>query len=871
MRARLATALVVLAVAATADPPVPAPRDHLGFEPGAEGRLAGWDALRAYYAALDRATDRVRTVALGTSVGGRELVAIAISDAENLTDAAADENRVALRAVASMRTLSGDAGRAIAARARGIALVTCGLHATECASALTAATLAHYLASGEDEVARLIRAELVVVLVPAVNPDGVDAVARWWDRAAGTPAADRAVPFLDHPYAGTDLNRDAYMLSQPESRFVDRLMIWDWPAQVAIDLHEMAPNGPRCFVPPFADPLAPELAPLLVREVDLLGEAMALALERADLPGVVQGVLFDAWWNGGLRSAAWRRNVAAVLVEVARPRYAASLELHPAQLRGFPDGLPDLVARYRYPRPWPGGTWTLADSIRYQRVATIGALELFARLRRPFLELFASLAQRSINQGLQGSPRAFALSAAPRDPGAQRRLLETLTRGGIQVRRASVPVEAAPTPVAVGDYVVDLAQAYRAQALSLLGTQRYPELRANHHSPPLQPYDIAGWSLPLQLGVDVRSLAELAGGALRESDLALTFPAEPPTRSRPAVAPCRDSDAYPFAIWHAARGRPVRVLDLAGALALGRATRVPELAAGDFVVLAPHDPAAPPCTLMPLAAASDAPLGTGFLAGDALDDLVVRHTKPLTLPRVGVYRPPFACPDEGWTRWVLDGASLPFTSIDDLAVAAGALEGLDVLVVPDITVSECIHGDPHVVEAGKGGGLGESGLARVYRFVTNGGTLVALNRSCALPCRLFDLSITDATDSAHRPPATDKRAAALDRFACPGSILAAVLDTAHTIGWGGVRDASVVFAHGPLLDAREGQVVARFADEGRLLRSGYLREGALLAGRPAVVVVERGRGRVILFGFKPQFRGQPSATIRWLLNAVLHR
>jgi hypothetical protein len=64
-----------------------------------------------------------------------------------------------------------------------------------------------------------------------------------------------------------------------------------------------------------------------------------------------------------------------------------------------------------------------------------------------------------------------------------------------------------------------------------------------------------------------------------------------------------------------------------------------------------------------------------------------------------------------------------------------------------------------------------------------------------------------------------------------------------------------------------GQVVARYATPP--LRSGWVNQPDRVAGQGAMVVVPVERGRAVLFGFRPQHRGQPHATFKLLFNAAL--
>ena len=123
---------------------------------------------------------------------------------------------------------------------------------------------------------------VVIVLIPSLNPDGERLVTEWYDKNKGTQWEGGPMPWLYQKYAGHDINRDAFMLNLAENRNLARFMYSDWHPQVFLTMHQMEDNGPRFFVPPNTDPIDPNSDPLIWRSAALLGGAMALELQRTN-------------------------------------------------------------------------------------------------------------------------------------------------------------------------------------------------------------------------------------------------------------------------------------------------------------------------------------------------------------------------------------------------------------------------------------------------------------------------------------------------------------------------------------------------------------------------------------------------------------
>jgi hypothetical protein len=741
---------------------IPTPRSVLGFEPGDDRKLADWPALVRYYQALASASDRMRYRELGRSTLGAPLVGLVISSPQNLRRL--DHYRDVNAKLADPRGFKTSKEAEGALRdAKTVVLITSGIHSTEVGGHLTPALLAYRLASDTSLATRAILDNVILWLVPSLNPDGVSIVTRWYNRTLGTAAEGTDPPELYHHYVGHDNNRDWYAFTQVETQLVVDSIHNVWHPQIVHDIHQQDTDGSRLFLPPYLDPIEPNVDPLLVDGVNTLGTAMAWALAGQGKTGIAINAVYDAWtparayqhYHGGVR----------ILSEAASASLASPIELPFDQLATRGRGFNPRERSWNFTAPWPGGRWTLRDIVTYQTDGAYALLEHAARYRDRWLRNFLTVEGRAV-RGWKGWPYAFVLPRQHQDSVGLTTLLGILHRGQVEIRTALHPIALGGQRFAAGSYVVVLRQPYAGFAKTLLEPQHYPDLRLYPGGPPLPPYDVTAHTLPLLMG----ATAVAARDSLR---IGLSAPVEPPT---------------------ATTGRPA-------------------------------------------------------LAGpDA--------------PRVGLYRSYTAPIDEGWTRWVFDTWKVPYLPVVDSVVRAGKLkDAFDVIVLPDQSPHELLEGLPAQYPAPYAGGLGPDGVKALRQFVGDGGTLVALNDASRF-----------ATEQLLLPVRNVLEGVADDEFYAPGSIFRLELDASAPIARGMPAQSIAWYENGPafdVLDSSAVRVVGRYpADADKVLLSGWVLHPERVAGRAALVEVRMGKGRVVLFGFRPQYRGQSIATYPLLFNSL---
>jgi Zinc carboxypeptidase len=821
---------------------VPSPESVLGFKVGEDRKLADWNQIVDYFHRLAAASDRVSVEEVGKTTEGRPFLVVTITSEANR--ARLEEIRRANLRLADPRGLAPEEALRIVREGKTIVALNHGIHSTEVGAYQTPLETAYWLASSQDPEVLEILDRTVVLMLPSHNPDGAQRVVEWYRKSLGTAWEGEDVPFLYHHYVGHDDNRDWYMFTQQESRLTVRFVYDRWRPQIVHDLHQMGRKGARIFVPPYTDPWEPNVDAALVAATSALGTHMAARLLAEGKTGVVVNALFDGWTPA--RSYPHTHGGVRILSELASARMATPLELPFDELEkgsGFDVKAPS----WNFPAPWPGGTWRLRDIVDYELSATRALLGHAARNHEYWLQTSYDVNRRAATRT---DLYAFVFPAEQKDPLAASRLLEVMRLGSVEVHRAKAPFAAEGRSFAAGSHVILMKQPFSSFAKQLLERQRYPDLRLYPGGPPLRPYDVTAHTLPLLMGVEAVAVAA-------------PFEAELEPVADTAVAPGRiEGGGRFFAIGHK-NGELV---------ALGRLLRaeVPvrwathafddggrRFAAGTLLV-----PRSARGRLEPIVRE------LGLLAravGSAPPALRLRK------PRVGLYQSWVASMDEGWTRFVLEKElGVDYVTLHDGDVRGGGLrKRFDAIVLPDQSSGQILNGHAHgSLPEEYTGGLGRDGAARLAEFVKEGGTLIALDTASLFTIDELGLPVENGLAGfKRRVRGEEKEEETGADFYCPGAILKTQVEGDNPLAHGLEPETPVWFESSPAFETTAGAVVLRYPAANPLL-SGWLLGDANLHGKAALVEVPRGRGRVVLFGFRPQYRAQSWATYIALANAL---
>ena len=475
---------------------IPTPSQHLGFTVGADRTLADWGQITGYFQRLATASRAVHVDTLGPTTNGQPFIVVAVSTPANI--ARLPELRANQARLADPRRLTPDEERRLIASQPSVIFISNNIHGSEIGGSQMAMELAHRLATN-DTLQRYLEKEIVLI-APSMNPDGQRMITEWYRANLGTKWEGGQIPWLYHPYVGHDNNRDWFMVTQKETRLVTDYLYGAWYPEIFYDVNQMGAEGARLFVPPLVDPVNPNLDPMIVRGIAHVGAQMAFALEERGKTGVANSVIYDLWWHGGARSTPTRHNMIGVITEAASVRIATPITQDTSKLRGHARGLPKYERRINFPNPWPGGEWHLRDIIDYELIAAESLVRLASEQREDYVRNFVAMGRRAVEAGKK-APYAFVIPAGQGDAGAVERLVDVLRVGRVEVGQAKAAFSAGGATYAAGSYVVRLDQPYRAHAKDLLEVQRFPRMEQYPGGPPERPYDVAGWTLPLQMGV----------------------------------------------------------------------------------------------------------------------------------------------------------------------------------------------------------------------------------------------------------------------------------------------------------------------------------------------------------------------------------
>jgi hypothetical protein len=751
-----ASALLCLgtpALAAQSASSVPTPASVIGFEPGADRKLPTWKQITDYFTALDKASPRVTLRTLGKTTLGRPFLVAFISDPATLANLG--KYQQIQRKLMDPRLRARAEREQLIVDGKLVVLITSSIHSTEVGGILTPMVLAERLARADTPEARQVLANSIIMLVPSQNPDGVDIVGDYYRSTLGTQAEGNGPPDLYHHYTGHDNNRDWYAFTQVETRYTVDSLYTPWDPQIVNDIHQQGANAGRIFIPPYMDPVEPNIDPILTAGTNSLGSAMSWRMISAGFTGVATNASYDQW--SPARQYSLNHRGVRILTETASARLASPMDL-PFERLGPGRGYDARETTWNYPVLWPGGTWGIGDIVKYQTAASWAMLVESARDRQGWLESYADMGDRALGTmpawGKDPWPSAFVIPKAQADTQALQRLVWTLQHGQVEIRESSAAVTANGKSYPAGSYVVLVKQPFGTYAKALLERQKYPDLREYPGGPPKRPYDVTAHTLPLLFGVDV-----------------VTVMGDAP-------------------------------------------------AAGEIIKAIPE------------------PRFTTALSESRSRRIAIFRTSTNESM------------DAGWTRWVFDKYRVPFTVINEKDVAAGSLNAkFDAILIPD-------QGAQQLERA-----IGEAGASALGAFVDAGGNLLAFNDAAGFAIDALKLPVKNALEGVKNT-----------EFYAPGSIFAVDVNRSHPLAAGLTAPVpGVWFEDSPAFDITDpsaATAVLTYPASGNALLSGWLLGPGKLNGKAAMVDVKRGRGHIVLYGFRPQYRGQSNATFPLIWSAI---
>lgn len=765
---------------------IPSPKEILGFHPTTSRTIADWSQITDYFKKLDLASNRVKVREIGKTTLNKPMIVVFISDASNIENL--EKYQQISAKLANPQLITESEASKLIDQGKVIVAISCSIHSTEIVASQMSMNLAYELASSEDEETKQILQNVILILIPSANPDGIDIVAEWYQKTINTKSEGTNPPELYHHYAGHDNNRDWFMMNLQETRLITKLFWQEWFPQIVYDIHQMGQTGARFIVPPFYDPPNPRILPSVLREVGLIGYKIAADLQAKGFAGIATNAIFDTWWHGGFRSAPYYHNSIGILSEAASANLMTPVNITKEQLeRARPArGLNSpLETATNHPQAWQGGLWRPEDIAEMQMISSKSVLEMASKFRKRYLRLFYENNQRNLFHN-ESDPVAFVITAGQPNAETVSRFLEILMWQGIEVFEMTEEGYFATDSqnladfheFPLGSFLIFTNQPQKPNILSLLEKQNYPK-RVNEKGEAESPYDVAGWTLPLQMGIECLPVWVI-----------------------------RDPEKFK---------KKLRRIEN-----INQARSVLNLS----------------------------PVKEPFS----------KFQNPLkTNPKIGVYKSFLPSMDEGWTRFVLDMFQIPFSSIFNQQLREGKLD-FDVIILPSDNKQEILNGlssDRYPKEFS--GGIGVEGIQNLKSFVEKGGKLICFDKSCELIIESFGLPIRNVLQNLRR-----------SEFYNPGSIVKIQIDRSSPVAKGVPEELPAYFINSSayeIIDDSKVKSIARYASDNPLL-SGWMLGEKFLNGKVALAEAQYGKGKVILFAFRPQHRGQTFATFSLIFNAL---
>ena len=862
-------AMVVLATApgssdAQASKPLPTPESVFGFPVGADHKLFTYDQSIDYFKRLAAASNRIKLITVGKTSYGKPWTAAIISSPANL--ARLDQIRAVNMRLAHPEGLTDAEAKRLAAQGRAIVDISGGLHASEIAGSQHTPLVAYELLSRATEPnMKAVLDSVVFFLWPSINPDGQDIVVNWCrarDANNGQPVAPME---LYQKYVGHDNNRDSYMLNVIESRVIQRT--WrEWEPDIIYVQHQSSPFPTRIWMPPFADPVGLRVPPIMAREVNAIGTRIAEELDANGQPGAVSQLeTYDAWYPGYIDYMPMYQNIPAWWTETqggncATPRTTTVDSLPPAYR--------DLRPTSLYVSPWAEGTWTLRDAVNYMVTADLATLNYAAKFKSELLYNRYQAARNTIAQFKNSAPYAYIIPQEQWDPVAPAELLQRMAFMGVRVKQLDRDASYNGTTYPKGTWVIPMDQEFAQLVRELFEPQKYPNMGDD------TPYDAAGWTLPYQMNVNVVEAQTPLPDAFRSALIAVqgkpvdwrTNPDEPFTTNAEAAGivplPGGIEGDGDLLLLDPAQNNSFKLI--ARALGTGATVRfVPSTPnAGARYMVAGLDRAKAD------AWATELHVRAERAAAASVPASVVAPT------RIAIYKSSPGVMDEGWTEWLFDTFGYKYSLVTPADLRAGNLGAkFDVIVMASQGVGGGRGGRGGGGGGGAGGGRGGRGAAAagpdsatmeeiraLDEFVRGGGTLVAWNQGA-----------TGLIAALHLPVRNVVAGLKQSEFFTGGSIMQVITDPTQPVMSGMPARADVFVFNSPVfttLDGFTGSVLAKYPSDVSPLRSGFLNGPQYMQGFAAALDVKHDRGHVVLFGFQPQWRGQPTGTFRTVFNSV---
>ncbi len=503
----LLTLLITFFVSHNINSQITAPDAHFGFQPGTDGNLFNYESLIDYLQKLDEASSKLKLVNIGKSPLGREMYIAFISSAENITNL--DKLKEINKQLALDPNISKSELPEIIDNGKVFLLATLSMHSGEVAPSQSAPLIAYELITEENPEVKNWLNNVVYMMIPCHNPDGMDMVVDHYNKYKGTKYEGSSMPGIYHKYVGHDNNRDFVSLTQTDTKAIAEIYNLDWFPQVMVEKHQMGYTGPRYFVPPNHDPIAENIDAGIWNWNGIFGSNIIKDLTSKGLSGVSQHYLFDDYWPGSTETCIWK-NVIGFLTEAASAKYATPIFIEPNELKVWGKGLSEYKKSVNMPLPWPGGWWHLGDIVEYEIESTKSIIKTSSANRKEILQFRNDLCKREVLKGKTTPPYYYIMPKEQHDKSEFIDLVNLLKEHGVDIYELTEDVNINNRLYNTGDIVVPLSQPFRPFIKEVMEKQKFPLRHYTPNGKIIKPYDITSWSLPLHRGVRSIEINEMS-------------------------------------------------------------------------------------------------------------------------------------------------------------------------------------------------------------------------------------------------------------------------------------------------------------------------------------------------------------------------
>ena len=838
------------------------PKDYFGFQPGSEGNLFTYEQLIDYLQTLDKNSACLKMEQIGESPMGKPMYILFISSEENIQNL--DKLKVMNRELMLNPDLSSEEQMKLVEDAKVFFLATLSMHSGEVGPSQAAPLIAYDYATTSDPELLSYFEDVVYMMVPNHNPDGMDMVVDNYLKYKGTKYDGASLPGLYHKYVGHDNNRDFITLSQSDSRAISSITSTTWFPQVMVEKHQMGSRGPRYFVPPNHDPIAENIDPGLWNWNGLFGTNMIKDLTGAGLKGVSQGYAFDNYWPGSTETCLWK-NVMAFLTEAASVAYATSIYIEPNELSVSGKGLAEYEISANMPDPWMGGWWTLNDIINLELVSTKSIIKTASFHKKEILSYTNNLCKKEVNLGASQAPYYYILPQKQHDQGQLLAFVNLMLEHGIQISELNEEVVINQSVFFKGSVVISLNQPFRAFVKEVMENQKFPVRHYSKDGPMIKPYDITSWSLPLHMGLKSYEINDKVAGLTNKLN---------PIREKIVVDGAVENDAD-YVIFPVAQNKSFALafeLMSEGQTVYRLTNDFESSEKGSFVVK--------------LNAKNKQ------LIQDKLKENVVfaefssskiEDLQKLKNPKIGFIETWNHDMDAGWTRYIFDSHHIPFQLIRPNELKTLDLSSFDVLVFPSSSKDILLEGKrkgsdgsyrPSNLAPEYVAGMGKEGLKRVMEFVQAGGNVVTWGNSTDLFMSPMKINNGKEEEEFRLPISNISNQLKKKGLYVAGSLATVNVKLDHPLTYGLEEKANVFYRGNPVFQTSmpgfdvDRRVIASFLKDD-ICPSGFMKNQVLLAKLPAAVWIQKGKGQMVFYSFSPQFRSSTSGVYKFLFNALL--